>query len=81
MIFLVGNQGAFDRMVIATLKELKVIYTAKIRCTIVYAFLPTAQEPGNGIGTIYPEAVATAPPRFCIDRRNRDGWWKKLIMW
>ena len=70
--FLVGNEGGFDRLVLAALRELSSIYP-HIQYSVVLSRMPSAaqQEYFRPFETLYPEAAATAPPRFAIDRRNR----------
>ena len=68
--FLVGNEGAFDRMVATALAELKKEHP-EIRCYIVLAYMPQKQREPLPIETIYPEGLETVPRRFAIDRRNR----------
>ncbi len=65
--FYVGNQGNFDRMVRAVLREQQALHPS-VRWAVVLAYLPTApcEYP-----TVYPEGVETSPPRFAIDARNR----------
>ncbi len=65
--FYVGNQGNFDRMVRAVLREQQALHPS-VRWAVVLAYLPTApcEYP-----TVYPEGVENSPPRFAIDARNR----------
>ena len=68
--FLVGYQGAFDRMAVSELRKLKQAYP-HIRYAVVLASLP--QEPlsfDQPTETVYPEGLETVPPRFAIARRN-----------
>ena len=67
-IFLVGDEGKFDRMVQGVLAELKTAYP-HIDYAVVLSRMPhTGECPDN---TIYPEEVALCPKRFAVDRRNR----------
>ncbi len=70
--FLAGNEGGFDRLVLAVLRELSSVYP-HIQYSVVLSRMPSAaqQEYFRPLETLYPEAAATAPPRFAIDRRNR----------
>lgn len=68
--FLVGNEGAFDRMVAAALAELKKEHP-EIRCYIVLAYIPQKQSEPLPLETIYPEGLERVPRRYAIDRRNR----------
>lgn len=71
--FLVGNEGAFDRMVQSTLAELKRVYP-HIDYMFVLSKMPKGGE--NLENTIYPEEVALCPKKFAIDRRNK--WMIKM---
>ncbi len=69
--FLVGNQGAFDSMVIRKLIELKEVYP--IRFEIVLAYLPDGKgvvNSENDINMIYPEGIERVPKKFAINYRN-----------
>ena len=68
--FYVGNQGNFDRIVIAALRELKKDYP-HICYHIVLAYMPNEKGGPNTEETLYPAEAAVAPARFAIDRRNR----------
>lgn len=74
--FYVGNQGAFDGMALAVLRELAHLYP-QITYTVVLAYLPSPQINGQSSrldfsnNTIYPEGIETVPQRFAIDWRNR----------
>ena len=71
-MFYVGNQGNFDRMVIACLKKAKEVY-AEIDYVVVLAYMPTEKRTAwNDCGeqTIYPDGLETVPRRFAISRRN-----------
>lgn len=67
--FYIGNNGGFDRIALAVLRELKLAYP-HIKYSVVLACLPTenSMEIEN---SIYPEGLETVPKRFAIDRRNR----------
>ena len=69
-LFYVGNEGSYDRLCQAVLAELQAVYS--LEYTVVLAYMPTKSEEGEGHPTLLPEAVARAPRRFAIDRRN--GW-------
>ncbi len=68
--FYVGNQGNFDCMVCAVLKELAQI-NPHIKCRIVLAYLPENNRQEFCFDTIYPEGVELVPPRFAITARNK----------
>ena len=67
--FFVGNQGAFDLLVLSVLKELAVSYP-QIRYTVVLAYLPDDKSGIMEMNTLYPEGLESVPKRFCIARRN-----------
>ena len=67
--FFVGNQGAFDLLVLSVLKELAVSYP-QIRYTVVLAYLPDDKSGITETNTRYPEGLESVPKRFCIARRN-----------
>lgn len=68
--FLVGYQGAFDRMVLGELKKMKAEFPW-IRYTVVLAYLPDGKnQPFVEAETVYPEGLETVPRRFAIARRN-----------
>lgn len=71
--FLVGHQGAFDRMALSSLRRLKREYP-KISYAVVLAYLPgkTEEDPLYVPDeTMYPEGLETVPPRFAISWRNK----------
>lgn len=68
--FLVGNEGAFDRMVATALAELKKAHST-VRCYIVLAYMPQKQSEPFPLETVYPEGLESVPKRFAIDRRNK----------
>ena len=69
--FLVGNQGAFDRMVHRALREARNRYP-HISYRVVLAYLPNTE---SGIyeysETFFPEGIGNVPPRFAISWRNK----------
>lgn len=68
--FYVGNQGNFDSIAWSVLGGLKREYP-NIERTLVLAYMPRERILGAPEGeTLFPEAVATAPPRFAICKRN-----------
>lgn len=72
-VFYVGNQGAFDRMVLSTLESLKIQYP-HIQVLVVLAYLPTNRPIDDLMdysNTVYPDGLETTPPKFAISRRNR----------
>lgn len=68
-VFYVGRQGAFDAIACTVLQELTLKYPS-ISYAIVLEKPPGIAEHFNGIHTILPECVETAPPRYAISRRN-----------
>ena len=68
--FYVGHQGHFDTMVLGCLKELQKSHP-HLRFSVVLATLPKMGYNAYEGRTLYPEEVASGPPRFAIDRRNR----------
>ena len=66
-MFLVGNQGGFDRLVQVTLKNLCKRYK-NINYRIVLAYLPCETVDDN---TIVFDGFETVPPRYAISRRNQ----------
>lgn len=70
-VFYVGYCGAFDRLVIRTLSELKGMFP-HISVTVVLAYLPSASLAlPESVETLFPAEAATAPRRYAIDRVNR----------
>ena len=70
-VFYVGFCGAFDRLVIRTLSELKTTFP-HISVTVVLAYLPSAPLAlPESVETLFPAEAATAPRRYAIDRVNR----------
>ena len=68
--FLIGCEGAFDRMAIKTLQELQTRYP-EIRYTIVYAYYPDQNLFDAPFDcTLFPDELANVPRKFAIDRRN-----------
>ncbi len=71
--FMVGNQGAFDNMVLKALRELKTEYP-HIRYNVVLAYMPFHNHENESIKfteTLLPEGIETVPKRFAISWRNR----------
>lgn len=66
-LFLVGNQGAFDRMAFGILSACQKEKPG-IRVLLTLAYRPTAGSP-IPCETVYP--LDDGFPRFAIDRRNR----------
>lgn len=62
-LFYVGNQGQFDRMVLAVLKELSLPYA------VVLAYPPTENNENNEL--LFPEGIEFVHPKYAIDWRNR----------
>ena len=69
-MFYVGNQGAFDRMVIRTLSELKKEFS-HISLVVVLPYLPTAHTTfPSEAETVFPTVATTVPRRYAIERVN-----------
>lgn len=64
--FYVGNQGAFDRMVLGELE--KIAKENPILYYVVLAYFPTQDMTTKQ--TILPDGIEQAHPRFAICRRN-----------
>ena len=73
--FYVGDNGQFDRLVLAALRVAQATHP-HIRYAVVLSRLPTAPLT---VPTLVPEGVEAAPPRFAIDYRNR--WLVKQADW
>ncbi|MBQ8731317.1 MAG: hypothetical protein IJY82_00615 [Oscillospiraceae bacterium] len=68
--FYIGTHGAFDRMAIRALSELKKSFP-HICVTVVYAYLPKNNDfPSGLVETIYPEGLELTPPKYAISKRN-----------
>ena len=65
--FYVGNHGAFDKMVLSALVELKKEFS-QIDYAVVLAYLPKETKDYE---TVFPEEVSQAPMKYRIDRRNK----------
>ena len=71
--FYVGNQGGFDFMVRALLRELTGQYP-QIRYAVVLAYLPGRREEFDSrdfSDTMLPEGIEAVPRRFAISWRNK----------
>lgn len=70
-IFYVGNQGAFDLMVIKTLEKISAEYS-NIAASVVLAYMPKekSKEMAYGIDTIFPNGLEKTPRKFAIYNRN-----------
>lgn len=71
--FLVGNQGAFDRMAFSVLKVLHKMYP-HIHYVRVLAYRPDNSAINRDIAwqeSYFPEELATVHPRYAISHRNR----------
>lgn len=67
--FYFGNQGAFDRLVVSTLLELKATFP-HIRCVQVLSSL-SQREAIHGVESLFPDGIEVVPKRFAISFRNR----------
>lgn len=70
--FYVGEQGNFDRLVHAELKELKKQYPT-IKYTIILAYHPATRQgrTSEECDTLFPEIPGNVLPRYAIDKRNQ----------
>ena len=69
--FFVGTHGAFDRMVLKALRELKEKHP-HITYYVVLAYMPTTENSIYRFSeTLLPEGIELVPKRFAISRRNR----------
>ncbi len=70
--FLVGNNGAFDRMAPGGLRCVSREYSG-VSCSVVICGLPRTRQEGDPLPeeTLFPEGLETVPPRWAIVRRNR----------
>ena len=72
-IFLVGNNGRFDAIVRAVLKDLLNVYP-HIKYFVVLAYRPIEKKKNPSFDfsdTIYPDVLADVHPKYAIDKRNR----------
>ena len=72
-MFYVGNQGHFDSMVRAILRELQTAYP-QIGYAVVLAYLPEKQIEGyieDYADSMLPEGIERVPRRFAIVWRNK----------
>lgn len=67
--FYVGNQGNFDRIVFAVLRELAQEYT-NIKYTVVFAYLPSSASLNFFDNTLLPEGIESIPARYAVSWRN-----------
>ena len=67
--FYVGTEGAFDRMAIGVLKEIKASYS-DIEIFVVLAYLNKNTEPCVDIEMVFPEELEIAPKKYAINYRN-----------
>ena len=71
-LFYLGNQGAFDRTVIKTLRLLKEKYP-RINYYVVLAYIPHKKEGlaiEDGESTLYPDCLDKTPTKYAIAKRN-----------
>ena len=69
--FLVGNQGAFDRTVLRTLRLLKVDYPHILYSVVIPYLTSKENEYYSEDETVFPGILDTCPEKFSIDRRNK----------
>ena len=71
-VFLVGNEGAFDKMVRKVLQKLSIEFPY-IKYTVELAYLPWKKaEHEDYFDCSYSEVLDRVPKKFAIDRRNRN---------
>lgn len=71
--FYVGDKGNFDKMVLKTLRELKLIYP-QIVYGFVPAYQPTAKKEDDTTDysdAVFPDEVLRSPAAYAISNRNR----------
>ncbi len=68
-LFLVGNQGGFDRLVQRILKKLRNSYNIDYR--VVLAYMPTAKVEHDMHKTIVFDGCEMVPPKYAIPKCNR----------
>ena len=71
-VFLLGNHGIFDAMVLRVLREFAELYP--IKYYVVLAYMPEKQDEykmTDYTNTILSEGIETVIKRFAIDYRNR----------
>ncbi len=69
--FLVGSQGAFDKIVLRVLRLLKVDYP-HILYSVVLPYLTSKEDEYYSENeTVFPGILDTCPEKFSIDRRNK----------
>ncbi len=71
-VFYVGHQGAFDAIVLQTLKWLSPVYP-EISFDVVLAYMPFGRDDPHieHAETFFPDSLDDVPRRYAIDRRNR----------
>lgn len=71
-IFYVGHQGAFDAIVLQTLKWLRPVYP-EISFFVVLAYMPFGSDDPHieHAKTVFPWELDCVPRRYALDRRNR----------
>lgn len=69
-MFYVGNQGCFDTIVRAVLRDIQLEYQ-QIRYAVVLAYMPARQsEYDDYSDTMLPEGIEVVHPRYAISWRN-----------
>ena len=72
-VFYVGSQGAFDNIVLKTLKLLKIKFP-HISYYVVLAYLPMEKNKyciDCTENTIYPDGLESVPKKYAIVKRNK----------
>ncbi|MBE6639229.1 MAG: hypothetical protein E7616_07240 [Ruminococcaceae bacterium] len=67
--FYLGSQGNFDRMALAALNKIKIMYP-HISYYIVNAYRPTNNNAVSNAPTVYPDGLENIPGKFAISWRN-----------
>lgn len=70
-LFLVGDSGTFDRLVLSALKDLKKRYVFEYQ--VCLSHMPASYESSfsDDVPTVLPEGIENVFPRFGIDFRNK----------
>ncbi len=68
--FYVGNEGAFDTMVRAILKEMKKEYKISYGVVLAYSPFEMKNKYEDYSDTVFPEKLEGINPKYAIPRRN-----------
>ncbi len=69
-LFLVGNEGGFNKMVQRLLKELEESYP-HIRYGLVFAYGYKAEKMSHCTNVIFPKGLENIPKKYAVAYRNR----------